>query len=109
MATDEVGILGIFVLVLIHCLRGCGRKRWILRLQQRQHVWVCVQIIDCGDLILRDRIEENPAETVGVIMLVVTSKIVLVALGLTMERRPVEGRRLNATGRSGEAVQDIKP
>ena len=95
MAPDEMRVLGILSLVLIHRLRGHGGEGGGLRLKERQHIWVHSQTRDRRNLILRHRVQEHPTHAIAVVVLKFPSQIGLIALALIVKDRMPQRRRLD--------------
>ena len=107
MSPDEMRVLGILFLVLVHRLGGRRGERGVLRLKERQHILVHSQARNRRNLILRHRVQKNPAEAVAVVVLIVTPQIGLVPLALIVKDRMAERRWLDASIRRRVAIQDI--
>ncbi|MER3424977.1 MAG: hypothetical protein C4293_18870 [Nitrospiraceae bacterium] len=85
MPPDHVSVLVVLFLEFVHRLRGNGLKGRILRLDQCDNIRVGIKPGPCGNLILRNRVQEQPGEVIAVIMLIITAQIGLVALAMIMK------------------------
>ncbi len=104
MSPDELGILIVFLLKLVDGLRSIRSEAW----QQRKHVEIRRQVRDGWNLIFRDRVVEDPAEVVAVVVLIVAPQIGIVFFAVVMMVRLSERRRLNAAVCRHVAVQHVK-
>src|SRR5439155_6949363 len=109
LTPDEMSVLAILLLVLVHRLGGHGHERRVLGLKEGQGVRVCFQTWKRRNLILRHCVQEHPTETRPVVMLIVTTEIGLVSLTLSVENGMAGGRRLNPAVRGRKAVQHVIP